>query len=104
MNQIIKIFTNKEGIRTVSAKDLHSFLGAGSDVHTWFSNQVEKCMLRTGLDFTQVSGKSTGGGWFHVKEVLYDKKSGGTGVTKQTMVTQVGLQGIIKGVNKIYSE
>ncbi len=61
MIELIKINVTEGGKHACSARELHEFLGAGSDVTTWFRNQVVKCMLEDGVDFTQVSGKSTGG-------------------------------------------
>lgn len=60
MNELIKV-TEKDGKQLVSARELHNFLEAGSDVSTWFKNQAERAMLDEGSDFTQINGKSQGG-------------------------------------------
>jgi anti-repressor protein len=60
MNGLIKI-TEKDGKQLVSARELHKFLEAGSDVGTWFKNQAVKAMLEENEDFTQIVGESTGG-------------------------------------------
>jgi anti-repressor protein len=61
MNGLIKITENEKGEQLVSARDLHKFLEAGSDVGTWFKNQAIKAMLEENEDFTQIVGESTGG-------------------------------------------
>lgn len=61
MNELIKIKTNEAGQQVVSARDLHSFLEAGSNSNTWFVNQAERCMLIYKEDFIQISEQSTGG-------------------------------------------
>lgn len=58
MESIIKITTNEQGLSVVSARDLHAYLGAGSDLSTWFKNQIKKAMLEEDIDFTQVYGKT----------------------------------------------
>jgi phage anti-repressor protein len=45
---------------TVSARDLHLFLGAGRDVPTWFKDQVVKCRLREGVDYVTNNFPRTG--------------------------------------------
>lgn len=61
MENLIKITTNEQGSSVVSARDLHAYLGAGSNMNTWFKNQVDRAMLDEGLDFIQISEQSTGG-------------------------------------------
>lgn len=58
--ELIKI-TEKNGKNVVSARDLHHFLDAGSNVSTWFKNQAERAMLIEGEDFIQIFEESTGG-------------------------------------------
>jgi anti-repressor protein len=58
--ELIKI-TEKNGNKVVSARELHTFLGAGSNISTWFKNQAERAMLDEGIDFIQISEQSTGG-------------------------------------------
>lgn len=58
--ELIKI-TEKDGKQLVSARELHKFLKAGSNVNTWFQNQSERAMLEDGIDFIQISEQSTGG-------------------------------------------
>jgi phage anti-repressor protein len=61
MNQLVKVSTNSQGNQVVSARDLHEYLGAGSNVNTWFKNQAERAMLEDGIDFIQILEQSTGG-------------------------------------------
>ena len=58
--ELIKI-TEQNGKKVVSARELHTFLQAGSNVNTWFKNQVERAMLVDGEDFIQIFEESTGG-------------------------------------------
>jgi len=60
MNELIKV-TEQNGKQAVSARDLQQFLEAGSNVNTWFKNQVERAMLIENEDFIQISEQSTGG-------------------------------------------
>lgn len=60
-NLPIAITNREDGSSIASVKELHEFLDAGSDSNTWFKNQVIRCMLQEGVDFTQISGKSSGG-------------------------------------------
>lgn len=60
MNELIKI-SEKNGKKVVSARDLHTWLEAGSNHTTWFKNQSERAMLEEGQDFIQFSEESTGG-------------------------------------------
>jgi anti-repressor protein len=60
MGDLIKI-TEKDGKQLVSARELHKFLQAGSNVNTWFKNQVERAMLDEEIDFIQIYEESTGG-------------------------------------------
>ena len=50
MSELIKI-TEQEGKQVVSARDLHTFLEAGSNMNTWFKNQSDRAMLEEGIDF-----------------------------------------------------
>lgn len=59
--ELIKVATNADGKQVVSARDLHEYLEAGSNVNTWFKNQAERAMLDEGVDFIQISEESTGG-------------------------------------------
>ena len=58
--ELIKI-TEHDGKQAVSARELHGFLEAGSNVNTWFKNQAERAMLIEGEDFIQIFEESTGG-------------------------------------------
>lgn len=58
--ELIKI-TEQNGKKVVSARELHAFLEAGSNVNTWFKNQAERAMLVDGEDFIQTFEESTGG-------------------------------------------
>ena len=61
MEAIIKITQSEGGKQVVSARELHQFLGAGSNMNTWFKNQVDRAMLDETTDFIQISEQSTGG-------------------------------------------
>ncbi len=61
MNELIKIRKSAGGKQVVSARDLHQFLDAGSNVNTWLKNQADRCMLEEGKDFVQIREESTGG-------------------------------------------
>lgn len=60
MNAIIKI-TEQNGVKVVSARDLHAYLEAKSNVNTWFKNQIERAMLDENQDFTRVQISETSG-------------------------------------------
>lgn len=53
--------TEKEGKKVVSARDLHAFLEAGSNVNTWFKNQSERAMLVENEDFIRFQISETSG-------------------------------------------
>ena len=61
--ELIKI-TEQNGKKVVSARELHAFLEAGSNVNTWFKNQVERAMLIENEDFVcvQISESEGRGG------------------------------------------
>lgn len=61
MENLIKITTNEQGLSVVSARDLHAFLEAKSNVNTWFKNQIEKAMLTENEDFVRVQKSETSG-------------------------------------------
>ena len=52
MNELIKI-QEINGNKAVSARELHQFLEAGSNVNTWFNNQAERAMLVENEDFVR---------------------------------------------------
>ena len=60
MGDLIKI-TEKDGKQLVSARELHKFLEAGSNVNTWFKNQRERAMLDENEDFIRVQISETSG-------------------------------------------
>lgn len=60
MSELIKV-TEQNGKQVVSARELHTFLEAGSNMNTWFKNQVDRAMLEDKIDFIQISEQSTGG-------------------------------------------
>jgi phage anti-repressor protein len=60
MKELIPI-VEKDGIPTISARDLHSFLEAKKDFSDWIKARVEKYGFIEGEDFTTIQGKSTGG-------------------------------------------
>ena len=61
MENLITITTNEQGSSVVSARDLHAYLGAGSNMNTWFKNQVDRAMLEQGTDFIQISEQTSKG-------------------------------------------
>lgn len=60
-NPQITVTTNEKGTQVVSARELHLFLNAGSNVNTWFKNQIERAMLLENEDFTRVQISETSG-------------------------------------------
>jgi anti-repressor protein len=58
--ELIKI-SEREGQQTVSARELHAFLGNTDNPNTWFKRQAERAMLQDGEDFIAVLQESTGG-------------------------------------------
>lgn len=61
MQELIKVSTNTQGERVVSARELHTFLQAKSNVNTWFKNQVERAMLEENTDYQRVQISETSG-------------------------------------------
>ncbi len=59
--ELIKVKVNDNNEQVVSARELHSFLEAGSNANTWFKNQAERAMLEDNIDFIQISEQSNGG-------------------------------------------
>ena len=50
MNELIKI-TNKDGINTVNARELHAFLEVGKDFSTWIKDRIEQFEFVENQDF-----------------------------------------------------
>ena len=46
---------------TVSARDLHSFLGVGKDFSNWIKKQIERARLLENRDFIKLAQKGVGG-------------------------------------------
>ena len=64
MNELIKI-EERNGIETVNARELHTFLESKQDFSTWIKSRVEKYNFREGFDFVTCSinlGSETHGG------------------------------------------
>lgn len=61
--ELIKV-SESNGKNVVSARELHQFLEAGSNVNTWFKNQAERAMLIEGEDYVcvQISESEGRGG------------------------------------------
>jgi len=64
MNQLIPInprTINNQAIQTVSARDLHAFLGVGKDFSTWIKDRIEQFGFSEGADFVKFPeiGEST---------------------------------------------
>lgn len=51
MEALIKVSQSEGGKQVVSARELHQFLEAGSNVNTWFKNQADRAMLVENEDF-----------------------------------------------------
>ena len=64
MNQLIEINTSESGIKTVNARDLHSFLEVGKVFAAWINDRIEQYGFQEGIDYTVVSdtGKNPLGG------------------------------------------
>ena len=60
MNELIKI-TEQNGVKVVSARDLHAYLENPDNVNTWFKRQVEKAMLTENEDFVCVAISQSNG-------------------------------------------
>lgn len=60
MKELIKI-TNRDNIKTVDAKELHSFLEVGRRYTTWIQSRIKKYEFVEGTDFLPILGKSNGG-------------------------------------------
>lgn len=50
MNELIKI-TERDGLKAVSARELHAFLESKQDFSTWIKNRIEKYGLTESVDF-----------------------------------------------------
>lgn len=61
MQELIKIKKSAGGKDIVSARELHQFLGAKSNVNTWFKNQIERAMLQENIDYVRVQISETSG-------------------------------------------
>ena len=66
MNDIIKIETDEQGIKTVNARDLHGFLESKQDFSNWIKNRIKKYRFVENNDFVllnkiveQVTGSKT---------------------------------------------
>jgi phage anti-repressor protein len=55
MNQLIEINTSAAGIKTVNARDLHSFLEVGKVFAAWINERIEQYGFQEGVDYTVVS-------------------------------------------------
>ena len=60
MNELIKI-TEHNGLKVVSARDLHAYLENPDNVNTWFKRQVEKAMLTENEDFVCIAISQSNG-------------------------------------------
>lgn len=60
MNELIKI-EEKEGLKTVNARNLWNFIESGQDFSHWITNRIEKYGFVENEDFTIVLTKSNGG-------------------------------------------
>ncbi len=60
MNELIKTYTNADGVTAIDARSLHEFLEVGKDFSTWFKTMTDYGFEES-KDFTPISGKSNGG-------------------------------------------
>lgn len=58
--ELIKI-EERDGVQFVNARELHNNLKVGRDFTTWISERIAKYGFIEGVDFSPVTGKSTGG-------------------------------------------
>ncbi len=64
MNELISIQTDHDGKQTVSARELHKFLGSKQEFSTWIKGRIKKYGFQEKIDFvcmTNLSGKGRGG-------------------------------------------
>lgn len=54
MNELIKITTNEDGERLVSARELHEFLNVNSKFNDWISNRINKYEIQESIDYTKI--------------------------------------------------
>ena len=65
MNQLIPLHSqtiNGNAIETVSARELHTFLGSKQDFSTWIKNRIEKYGFAENVDFLIILSKTPTGG------------------------------------------
>ncbi|WP_294406053.1 antA/AntB antirepressor family protein [uncultured Clostridium sp.] len=62
MNELIKIITNEQGQKLVSAKELHEFLGVKSKFADWIKNRINKYGFIENVDFATLSKNLENGG------------------------------------------
>lgn len=62
MQELIKILTNEQGIKAVSAKELYQFLEIKSRFADWFKNRVSKYGFTENQDFVTLSKNLESGG------------------------------------------
>ncbi len=60
MNELIKV-TEQSGMKLVSARELHSFLGSKQEFATWIKNRIEKYGFQEGSDFLIILSKTPTG-------------------------------------------
>jgi len=61
MNDLISIQTDKAGIQTVNARDLHRYLESKQNFADWIKGRIEEYGFIEGVDFIIILGKSIGG-------------------------------------------
>jgi len=60
--ELIKIETSSEGIKTVNARDLHSFLEIGKDFSTWVKGRIEQYDFEENIDYMVLKSIPQNGG------------------------------------------
>ena len=53
--ELIKVATNAQGNKVVSARDLHQFLENKDNINTWFTRQLKRAMLVENEDYVRVA-------------------------------------------------
>jgi anti-repressor protein len=62
LNQLIKIITNEQGQKLVSARELHEFLEVKSKYADWIKNRIKKYGFIENTDFITLSKILENGG------------------------------------------
>lgn len=58
LNELIRIENNTDGIQTVNARHLHSFLEVGRKFNGWILGRISDYGFQSGVDFTEVRSQT----------------------------------------------